>query len=143
MEPTSAEDSPCQERTLLIEEKLYNKGKHYGKLNMKCTVTIPKFTQQMVAYMRSENGIHLVYTHFATESKGQGPECKEIAEINHLKESFDRSLTELNDSRSSKTHYTALMLKRSVIDALLKLIPLLEKSGKARTYNYRNEKEFE
>lgn len=35
------------------------------------------------------------------------------------------------------------MLKRNVIDALLKLIPVLEKSNKSRTYTYRNEKEFE
>lgn len=68
--PTNIEGSANEERTVFIEEKLYNKGKHYGKLQLKCTVTIPKFTQQMVAYMRSENGIQLVYTHFETETKG-------------------------------------------------------------------------
>lgn len=60
---------------------------------MKCVVTIPKFTRQMVAYVRTENGIQLVYMHFEMEAKGESPECKEIAEISQLKESFDRSLT--------------------------------------------------
>jgi hypothetical protein len=35
------------------------------------------------------------------------------------------------------------MLKKSVIEALLKVIPVLEKCNKSRTYDYRNEKEFE
>lgn len=125
VEPTSSEGSCNEERIVFIEEKLYNKGKHYGGLALKCTVTIPKFTQQMVAYMRSENGIELVYTHFEGEAKGEGSECKEIAEISQLKTSFDRSLVELNDYRGTRSTYTTLMLKKSVIDALLKLIPVL------------------
>lgn len=37
---------------------------------MVCTLTIPKFTQQMVAYLRSENGIQLVNTHYDHPAKG-------------------------------------------------------------------------
>lgn len=83
-------------------------------MTFSCKVTVPKFNTQMVAYIRTEDGIQLVHTEIKRSIKNDRFDCEELIRINKLKENFDITLTELNEIKSKKMQFHILKLKRNV-----------------------------
>jgi hypothetical protein len=63
---------------------------------MQVKAYISKYSQQMVACMRSERGIELAYPLFVESAKSSVPTCKEIREINEIKDGLAHTLMQLN-----------------------------------------------
>jgi hypothetical protein len=105
--------------SMVVAEKIWNKGKLIGEVRLGLEVVIPKFFKQMTVYVRSEEGIQKI-TPFFNFSKENGEFCKEISDIFNIQTKIEQVMADLsNTNRKSKMpEFKVRIEKRKIYDYL-------------------------